>query len=155
MAEIARPDLSAFGNLGAIVNSADAEQLINQMKANLARTNAMRDRVRDLVGEARTDDGHVRATYTATAGLAELTIDPRAMRLPSKELAARIVALTAAARADLERQRAEIVAESGHDAAELSPERSEAMLSELTSAYARGMGDIQTVFDRFRSQRDV
>ena len=152
MADIGKPDLSAFGNLGALGNSVAAHELIDQMRANLARTAALRERVRDLVGQATSDDGHIRATYTGAAGLAELSIDPRAMRLPSQELASRIVALTAAARADLERQRTELVAESGGDAAEVTRESGEALLGELSRNYARSMDDIQTVFERFRRQ---
>lgn len=152
MADMGRPDMSAFGSLGGLGSSVDAQQLIEQMRANLAKTTEIRDRARELVGRATSDDGNVRVTFTGEAGLAELSIDPRAMRLPSQELAERIVRLTGQARADLERQRAELVAEAGHDTAELSQESSAAMLGELSTAYARSMDDIQTVFERFRRQ---
>lgn len=153
MADTGRPDLSAFGNLGALGSSAAVQAaLIDQMRANLARTAALREQVGDLVGKATSDDGHIRVTYTGAAGLAELSIDPRAMRRPSQDLAARIVRVTADARADLERQRAELVAESAGDTPELTRESGEALLGELSRNYARSMDDIQTVFERFRRQ---
>ncbi len=149
MADMGSPDFSAFRDLGALGPAAESPELIKQMRARTERTREIRDKVRDLVGRASSDDGYVRAAYTNAAGLSELVLEPKAMRLPSQDLAALIVELTAQARADLDRQRAEVLADLdlGSD---IDLERSAALLSELSNAYAGSMSEIQSVFTQFR-----
>jgi hypothetical protein len=151
MADMGSPDFSAFRDLGALGSAAESPELIKQMRARTERTREIRDKVRDLVGRASSDDGYVRAAYTNADGLSELVLEPKAMRLPSQDLAAVIVELTAQARADLDRQRAEVLADLNLGS-DVDLESSAALLSELSNAYAGSMSEIQTVFAQFRDR---
>jgi YbaB/EbfC DNA-binding family protein len=153
MAEPVRPDLSAFGGLGALAGAAEHGPLLRQVRERAERTREIREKVRDLVGRAASDDGNVKAAYTDADGLSELTLEPKAMRLPSQDLAALIVTLSAEARADLDRQRAEALAELDLGGAPFDLESSQAMLAELSNAYAGSMSEIQAVFAQFRDRR--
>lgn len=152
MSSMGQPDLSAFRNLRALADSADGPRLIEHLRVDLERTNELRESVGALVGRATSDDGYVRVTCTSAAGLAELTLESRAMRVPSHYLAAQIVKVTAAARADLDRQRLELVAELATDTAEVGRPDSAALLGELSTGYARSMGELESIFAKFRAE---
>jgi hypothetical protein len=152
MADASRLDLSQFGAVPQPAGSVDVRGVIDELRAQAARTVERRDRVRDLVGRAESDDGNVAATYTAADGVQQLVLNPRAMRLAAEDLAAEIVRVTGRARHDLDRQRAEVAAESGPAPAPPDLEQSEARLAELRAALSGGAADVQAVVDRWRSQ---
>ena len=137
-------DLSSFDTPDA------ADSVLDELREQAARAQEVRERSAGLVGEARNESGHVTARYTGQDGLQRLELDPRAMRLPSADLAGEIVAVTAAARADLARQRAELAAEAGL-LPPLDPERARGQLAELQAEFRRNAGDVQTLVDRFRA----
>lgn len=67
-------------------------------------------RVTEIVGTAATEDGQIKVAWRGD-GPSDLEIHPRAMRMPSGELAQTIMRLIHAARADVQRRRDEIMAE--------------------------------------------
>lgn len=152
VAEIPRIDVSQLTDLVGTAASANPSALIDQLQARAARAGELRERLRDLVGRAQSDDGTIEARFTARDGLAQLTLDPRAMRRASADLAADIVAVTAAARDDLARQRNEAATELGADTA--LPDMSQAQddLRVLADEYRRGAGDIRALIERYRTQ---
>jgi hypothetical protein len=87
------------------------EQLLGEydkVRANLA---AMRARMRDAEGSARSKDGGIELTVGPQGALRALTIDPRAYRkLSPTELAEEILRLSAAATADVRRQLRDVMA---------------------------------------------
>ena len=89
----------------------DVVRLAEETRANALKAAELQQRLGDLVGRAESEDGRVRAAFSPTAGLPELVIDPRAMRLGSEELAEVIMAVVAEAVRDLDRQRLEAAQE--------------------------------------------
>jgi DNA-binding protein YbaB len=142
------PDLSAFDALDGGGDPGDPREVIQQMRAKIERTREVRDRAAELVGSAQSEDGYVTVECTNAAGIKDVVFDPRVMRMQSQDLAALIVEVAAEARADLDRQRGEVLAELKFGTPDV--EESEAALAEMTSAYTRSMGDIHTMFARFR-----
>jgi DNA-binding protein YbaB len=82
----------------------DADRLIDAVQ----RTG---EQAAQIVGTAESADGRIKVEYTAQDGVRNLTLDPRAMRMSSGELAETIQSLIAQARADFAAQGRELVAE--------------------------------------------
>lgn len=112
---------------------------------------AVRDQLNETVGEAQSDDGFIRAVVGAR-GLQSLTLDPRAMRMPSEDLSKAIVEATSDAREDLDRRRIERARELGlaQDAPTL--DESLAKLTQLKALVEESQGDARRVFERFQAQ---
>ncbi|WP_375487510.1 hypothetical protein [uncultured Jatrophihabitans sp.] len=89
-----------------------AEQAMRRAEAQLGNFQTLRPLLAELVGHADTADDKVHVDWTAQ-GLSRLDIDPRAMRLPSEDLAAEIRAAIAAAIADLREQTRSALAAAG------------------------------------------
>jgi DNA-binding protein YbaB len=109
------------------------------------------ERLGSLAGSAESDDGLLGAQIS-TAGLQNITIDPRAMRMPSEDLAEAVVAVVKRAEADLDRQRRELMAELG--VGDAIPDLSESMasLERLRSRLDQGQSDVRAVFEEFQRQ---
>jgi DNA-binding protein YbaB len=75
----------------------------------------VRDQVSDLTGQGQTPDGRVKVLSTSSDPLAEIHIDPRAMRMGSEDLAAAIKTAFDLSRADLEHQVQKITAQAYGD----------------------------------------
>jgi len=144
-------DVSRLQNLVGSGAATDPSRALELLRQRAGQATELRERLRDMVGRAENKAGTIAATYTAAAGLQQLTLDPRAMRLASEDLAAEIVEVTAAARADLERQRSEVVAELGIVAVP-DMEQAQADLDTLAAEYRGGVGDIKALIDRYRAQ---
>lgn len=86
------------------------ESAMRSAKDNLARMGEVQEALASLVGVAESDDGRVRAETDNASGLKKLTIDPRAMRMGSEELAETITKVIAEAMADLRRKNQETAA---------------------------------------------
>lgn len=126
---------------------APAEALLEQAR----EAAAARDQLNDIAGEATTDDGLIRAAVGAQ-GLQDLRLDPRAMRMPSEDLAKAIVAVAAAARDDLFVRRAERARELGLPTQPPSLDDSLAQLATLKGLVDESQGDARRVFERFQQQ---
>lgn len=150
--DIPRIDVSQLGGLVGDAASANPSALIAQLQARAARAGELRERLRNLVGRAQSADGTIQALFTVGDGLSQLTLDPRAMRKPSVDLAAEIVQVTAAAREDLARQRNEAAAELSADTALPDMEQAQDDLRMLADEYRRGTGDIRALIERYRAQ---
>ena len=93
--------MSTYEELSRRLDDADAAMHVAEDRLGNFRT--MAATLAELVGRAESDDGHVVVEWTS-AGLSVLDLDPRAMRLPSADLAAAIRATVTAAMADLREQ---------------------------------------------------
>jgi DNA-binding protein YbaB len=80
------------------------EDAMRSAHGNLARMGELQETLAALVGVAESDDGRVRAETDNASGLKKLTIDPRAMRMGSEELAETITRVVAESMADLRRK---------------------------------------------------
>ncbi|RFS83615.1 YbaB/EbfC family DNA-binding protein [Actinomadura spongiicola] len=72
-----------FGDFANI----DAEEMLKRAKQHAAKAAELQNKLSDVVGRAESPDGHVKVTYTSAGGIADLEINPRAMRMPSADLA--------------------------------------------------------------------
>src|SRR5687767_8526440 len=90
----ARMSESDFGGI-------DVEKLIKSTEAQMARVGEMQEKLSALVGRASDEDGLV-TVESASEGLRELQLHPKAMRLSSGALAGLIRATVGAGAADLE-----------------------------------------------------
>lgn len=133
--------------------SADAGVPVDGLLRQAQDAAAVRAELNETIGEAASDDGFIRAVVGAK-GLQSLTLDPRAMRMPSEDLSKAIIEVASAARADLDRRRIERARELGlaQDAPNLDD--SLARLSQLKSLVEQSHGDARRVFERFQAQTE-
>jgi len=115
----------------------------------------LRERLEALTGAAETPDGLLRAHVTAAAGLVELFIDPRAMRLPSMDLAEAICRLAQDAQRHLEAQTQQAAAETYGDDLDAAgslatPEGRQEKLDALRGAFTSATGDATALLDLVR-----
>jgi hypothetical protein len=151
MTDSAGFDLSSFDRVAQPVGVPPVEATIEHHRRTLSRSGDLRRQLQDLVGSAASDDGRIAAEVNA-AGLAKLTLDPRAMRLASEDLAEEIVRVTALAKEDLDARRGELVREFGISATDLDVEQVSAQLNEVVAATRRDGADLEALIERFRSQ---
>jgi hypothetical protein len=128
---------------------ADPRGPADVLRERAAQAAAVRRQIGDLTGAAATEDGLLRLAVDA-GGLRELDIAPRAMRMPSVDLAAAIVALSRQAREDLDRRRRELADEHGITPAGVDLDESLARLERLRGLVAEGHGDARRLYERFR-----
>jgi hypothetical protein len=145
MAEGYEPD--SFRNVGW----GDPRAAVDAVVGQAAGAASARKEIAGLTGSAESQNGLLRAVADG-GGLRELVIDPRAMRMPSVDLAAEIVALAREAGQDLTRRRDERLRELGVDRAPVDLDESLERLHELRSMVEAGHGDMRAVFERFRGR---
>lgn len=108
-----------------------AETAMKDAEGRLAKLQSIRTDLGELVGRAEAADGLVSVEWTPQ-GLADLHLDPRALRLPSADLAEQIKQAIAAATAELrEKTRAALEAAGVAAGPPPSPEEVQAQLRQL------------------------
>ncbi|WP_067431699.1 YbaB/EbfC family nucleoid-associated protein [Nocardioides jensenii] len=147
-----RPDLSSLKSFQDLAGSLRAEGLPENMQARMTAMKDAQDKIKDLEGVATDDDEYIKATYNAADGFCGLTLDPRAMRMPSVDLAAEIVRVSRLAREDFEARRRETLTELGQQPPTLDLDEAQANVAEISEAYARGMSDLQGLVEQFRNK---
>ena len=130
--------------------------LLRQMQDRFDRTERLRAELAGLVGRATSPDGLVRVVCTAEDPVHEVEINPRAMGGDATELAAALRRTAHEARADLDRQSAELMREQVGDAGPMSlvydPEAAQAKLKQLNDLINSGARDTNLMFERMRRQ---
>lgn len=137
-----------------------ADQVLRATRERFARAQALQERLKGLTGRAETPDGRVRVVSTAADPMAELHIDPRAMRLGSQDLAQAIKETVSRARADLDRQ-VEELARGGAFGNEVNPldfvkdkAGLQTMLGEMQGAFESLGKETQATLDKLRATLD-
>lgn len=146
-----RPDFSALQQLTEMTAALQAGAATSDPEARASEMRRIREEVEALVGEASDDDGYITATWTAEKGFAGLSLDPRAMRMPSVDLAPEIVRVAALARDDFEARRRELVAGLGA-MPEVDLDEAQANIEEIRASFTQSLGDVQGMMEQFRSQ---
>ncbi|MGH3392834.1 MAG: YbaB/EbfC family nucleoid-associated protein [Actinomadura sp.] len=82
----------------------DPELMFRATREQFSQVEEMQRRMTGLEGRAESQDGRVSAVFTQAKGLADLRLDPRAMRTGSTELAEVIKEVAQEAKRDFERQ---------------------------------------------------
>jgi DNA-binding protein YbaB len=90
--------MTEFGDFANI----NPDKLLKQAQRQTDKISGIQERIASLVGEAESADGYVRVTYTASGGIADLELNPRAMRMASSDLAQTIKDVIQAAANDLQ-----------------------------------------------------
>lgn len=129
------------------------EDAMRGAKNNLARMGDLQETLTSLVGVAESGDGRVRAESDSASGLKKLTIDPRAMRMGSEELAETITKVVAEAMADLRRQTQEAVQRVMGDK-KTTPKDAKARIDEARASFDRIAIDAQSEMERLRRRLD-
>lgn len=111
---------------------------------------AAQERISALVGTGTAADDRVKVTWAAATGLDQLHLDPRAMRLPSEELAAAIKQAIKSAMSDLSRQTAEVMKEETG----LDRRDSGAAIQDARDAFNSQMSEITARIDQARRAMD-
>ncbi|MBB6347858.1 YbaB/EbfC family nucleoid-associated protein [Nonomuraea muscovyensis] len=95
----------------ALRGSGDEEldRLLEQFSGEITALEELQGRIAGVRGRGADDQGRVIAETSLTGALVGLTIDPRAMRLGSAELAEAVLRAAGQATADAERQAQELV----------------------------------------------
>lgn len=134
-------------------NAADWQDLDGRLRELRKASDGMRaakERLSTLAGTGTAADGKVRVTWAAATGLDELHLDPRAMRMPSQDLAAAIKSAVTEAMADLRRQTAEVLrAETG-----VSAGGSVAKIHQMREAFDEQMDEITARIDEARRRME-
>jgi DNA-binding protein YbaB len=137
-----------------------AEQILHATRERFARAQAVQEQLKGLTGQAETPDGRVRVVSTAADPMAELHIDPRAMRLGSQELAQAIKETMSRARQDLDRQVNEL-SRGGAFGNEVNPldfikdkAGLKTMLNEMQGTFESLGKDTQAMLDKLRTNLD-
>lgn len=146
-----RPDLSGLQALNDLAASLRPDADTQSLQDRAEAIKRVQEKIRELEGVGHDDDELIRATYTAADGFSGLTLDPRAMRMPSMDLAAEIVRVSRLARDDFEAKRRELASELG-PAQAVDLDEAQANIAKITEQASRSMGDVQAVFEQFRNQ---
>ncbi len=131
----------------------ELDRIAHGARERVARSHELQERMAGLTGEATSPDGLVRVVRTPGDPLHRLTIEPRAMRMYSVDLAETIRTVAAEARQDLDRNTREVTRELfGDDAAPLGaltdPHAAQAKLAELGELASSSATDAAAVFER-------
>jgi DNA-binding protein YbaB len=133
----------------------DFNEVLRGSRERMAKVAQVRERMAGLTGSAESSDGRVKVVCTSADPLAELHLDPRAMRMGSEELAAAIRQVSRQAREDLDRQ-ANLIAEEtyGQDENPMEalrdPERLKKNLDEVQDMFKQAGNDTQAMMDLLR-----
>jgi DNA-binding protein YbaB len=141
---------------GAFANI-DVDKLLNGAQERISRVQEMQERLADLAGQAEAAEGRIKATYTMAGGLTGLEIDPRALRMGSKDLADTVRSTVQEAAQDLQRQIAEAMSDvfgEKDNPMNLVGDQNAAVAKakEAQAAYDRTMQDVMGELDAVRKR---
>ena len=145
--------MTQFGDFANL----DVDRLVGEAQQRFAKMRDLQERMSELRGQAQTEDGRIRATYTAAGGLTELHLDPRALRMGSEELAERIVWVIGEAARNLHEQNREAMSEVfGPDGDPMNyltdRQAMEERATEMRQNFDRTMNDVVGELDRVRKR---
>ncbi|HEX5494811.1 MAG TPA: YbaB/EbfC family nucleoid-associated protein [Mycobacteriales bacterium] len=148
--------MTQFGDFANL----NVDRLVDDARQRFARVHELQERTSAFEGHARTEDGRISATYTATGGLTGLHLDPRALRMGSEELAEKIVEVIGEAARDLQRQNAEamneVFGEDGNPMRYLTDQQAvEDRATEMRQSFDRTMNDVVGELDRVRRRLGI
>lgn len=137
------------------MNEFDFEEFLRASERRAAKAQELAQKSAELVGRAESPDGRIEVEWTHERGLAGLRIDPRAMRLPSTELAELIVTTAQAAKDDLQAQADELTEElfgPGGNPLEMleDPEAVQAKIEELQDVFHGTLRDTTALLENLR-----
>jgi hypothetical protein len=133
-----------------MTGSSENQVRLDELRRRLGEARQVRAELATLVGSGESADGLIHARVTDADGLAALTLNPRAMRLDSAELAERILATVRAAQADLQQRKQAVAGPEFDPAALADPSAIQAQLDEAAASFRRTSTDVSAVLDLIR-----
>ncbi|WP_020579944.1 YbaB/EbfC family nucleoid-associated protein [Actinopolymorpha alba] len=79
-------------------------EIMRAHEEQLRKAEELQAKLQQLTGRAETDDGRISVSFSQANGIEDLTLDPRALRMPTEDLAAEIRRLVNEAREDVRKQ---------------------------------------------------
>lgn len=131
------------------LRSGAIDEALRDAKNRLSGVSELQERLSSLVGTAESEDGRVRAETDNAKGLRKLTIDPRAMRMASEELAEVITAVVADAMADLRRKSRE-EAQDVMGGGKFDPQAAREQVKEVFASFERTAVDARSEMERLQ-----
>ncbi|GAA2427011.1 hypothetical protein GCM10010191_44660 [Actinomadura vinacea] len=136
----------------------EMRQMFGDMDEKLRHLGILAEAGKTQVGVAESEDGYIRVEY-GTTGVSVLEINPRALRLPSEDLAASIKRTTNAAIQNLQTKFNEVVAELGiaanPDEYLENPELAREKIQDARERFTQSMGQASESMQRLlRSLED-
>ncbi|MFI0349685.1 YbaB/EbfC family nucleoid-associated protein [Actinomadura sp. 9N407] len=120
----------------------DVSEMLRLSQERMEKLAAVREQIAGLSGRAESADGRVKVACTAEDPLAELTVDPRAMRMAADDLAETVRTTARLARQDLDDQVSEITAREYAEAGNPMD-----MLKDQ-DGLKKSLGDMQNMFQK-------
>ncbi|MFI6596334.1 YbaB/EbfC family nucleoid-associated protein [Nonomuraea sp. NPDC050536] len=147
--------MQEFGDFANI----DIDKLLKTADSQFARVEELQKAMADLVGRAEDEDGLVSAGFTA-AGLTDLELHPKAMRLSSGELSEKIKQVVRDASDDLQRQinsaMNDVFGEEDNPMRFVdNPDAALEQVRSAEAAYNRTFEDVMGELDRIRRRLDL
>lgn len=143
---------AGLGDLGNI----DPDRALEDAQRKAGMLSGIQDELNAVVGRAESSDGFVRAAFSASEGLTELDLNPRAMRMASSDLAEQIKSVIQEAAQDMQRQLTAQInglfageGESPMDFAR-DPQKSDAKIQEIQQSLSATLNDLHGEMERMR-----
>ncbi|MFC6880082.1 MULTISPECIES: YbaB/EbfC family nucleoid-associated protein [Actinomadura] len=122
------------------------ERFQRDMERSMGDFGRIQERIKEAVGRGESAEGRITAEFRTEGGLTALTMDPRALRLPSEELSEEIRKAVNAASQDLQNQVREasstMFAPSDRPDQALDPSAALASLDKIANGFAGQMKDL-------------
>lgn len=133
----------------------DLDKVLAQAQQNVAKMATLKERMANLTGTGESAEGRVKVTSSPNDPVAEMRIDPRAMRMSAEDLSDAVRSAIKAARRDLDRQVEELAAFEYGDAgnpldAMKDKERLKTTLGEVQGMFEKAGRDTQSLIDQLR-----
>ncbi|MEQ4207812.1 YbaB/EbfC family nucleoid-associated protein [Actinopolymorpha sp. B17G11] len=117
------------------------EEIMATQREQLAKAEELQRRIGEVTGSATSEDERISVSFNEATGVEELKLDPRVMRMPSEDLAAEILRLVNAARADAQGQIQVVLDETFGGDGRPDPEEIGEQVAELQQSLDEMMGD--------------
>lgn len=118
--------------------------MLRDAQKRLGQAAELQERLMSIVGQATSSDGRVKVQCTNEKGIANIDLDPRAMRMASAELAETLVTVIQEAMADLRTQSQSITREAfGGESVAGDIGAARVRIKEAGESFERAMSDAQ------------
>src|SRR4051794_34491383 len=137
----------------------DADKVLKKAREQAEKMAGAQEKILKIEGEAQSRDGYVKATYSATDGLRDLELNPRAMRMPSTDLAQTIKETVREAANNMQQKIQEAMASAFGDNNPMdminNQEKAMAEAKQAQELLNKTISDTTAAFDEMRRRLDL
>ncbi|GAB3426671.1 YbaB/EbfC family nucleoid-associated protein [Flindersiella endophytica] len=124
--------------------SRTSDEVRQDQEQRLAKIREIQEATVSAVGQAASEDERIKVSFTEAEGVQKIELDPRALRLPSDELATEIARLVNDARKDAQQQIQRLMQDSAQDTA-VDPQEFLQKMPEIERSIGDLMQETQTM----------